>query len=413
MKTLSWKKMAVIIIPALMLGVSLLLYACGSGGGSGGGSDRNDGAGSSAAGAGTLYITDAPIDTYQQVILTVYSVEFEKPDGTRVVIFSDAAGITYDVSKLVGILSKLPNASIPAGVYSKVFTTIGSEVVLVDSLGAPVAPNPIVAANAWTTCIADKCTIEIAQSVTVVNNQSVVLDFDLKSFDYDPAANTVTAKLALQESCSASQRYFEEKEDDFELKGTIQTKAAGGFDITVTKAEHFMPDSNMVTVTVSGNTLFTCDGDDSLISCGISAYDDLQAGMTVEIHGQWDGQKMVANEVAVDNDNDIKSSGAASCSSGCTGPDRSATGYTGLTVQKEIKANTFSFDPSGYAISVSGKTLLITKETVIELDAGDEESYICPDKIPSSAREMEAEYSQGLDSENNQVFIARKISFEL
>lgn len=408
MRTFSGKKTAVNISLALMLGISVLLYACGSGSG---------GSSSGTPGAGVLYITDAPVDTYQQVILTIYGVEFEKQDGTRVSIFNDGMGTTYDVSTLNGILAKLPGASIPSGIYSKVFITIGKEAVLVDAMGVPVtvnSANPTIAANSWTTCQTDKCTIEIAKSVTVVNNQSVILDFDLKNFDYDSVTNMLTAKVTLQEDCSAFKMYFVEKEDDYELKGMITAINANSFDITVTKAEHFKPQSNIVTVTVSNSTNFTCDDDVSKAMCGILLYGHLQTGMTVEIHGQWNGQQMAASLVEVDNDNDLVA-GALSCSSGCADPGRSANDYSGLIYQQEIKDISYNYDMTNYMINVAGKDILITLETVVKVedDVLDTESVICAEDIPATAQDIEVEYSSGKDINGNTVYIAREIEFEL
>ena len=415
MKTLSWKRTAAILFLPLLAGISVLLYACGSGGGGGG-------TGSSGPGAGILYITDAPVDTYQQVILTIYSVEFGKQDGTSVSIFNDAIGTTYDVSTLNGILAKLPGASIPSGVYSRVLITVGKEAVLVDSLGNPVTQqntvtllmeNPAIAANAWTTCVADKCTIEIAKSVTVVNNQSVVLDFDLKNFDYDALTHTLTAKVTLQEDCSAFKTYFVVKEDDYELKGVIKSKGANSFDISVIKAEHFNPGSSTVTVTKSNSTIFTCDDDVSKAMCGIKVYDHLQTGMIVKIHGVWNGQTMAASLVEVDNDNDLVK-GATSCSSGCADTGRSANDYSGLTLKPETESNAYVFTPADYSITVNGKKVLITLETVVKVEneQQDTESVICAEDIPGNATKIEVDYSSGKDMDGNTVNLARKIEFK-
>ena len=69
-----------------------------------------------------------------------------------------------------------------------------------------------------TSCSEDKCAIEIMGATNVLNNQNVILDFDLKQFTFDTDTNTVTAKVVLDADGSHHKDYAEMKDDDYELK---------------------------------------------------------------------------------------------------------------------------------------------------------------------------------------------------
>lgn len=385
----------------MFLGIITMFFACGSGGGGGGGSS------SGVSGSGTLFITDDLSVDFRQVIATIYKVEFVRSsDGTRIPVFDDALGISYDLSELSSVMARLPNASIPAGNYSGVYVTVGSELILVDKTGMRINPNPNFAQNAYTVCSAGQCTIEVAGTISVADNQRVVLDFDLKQFTYDPASNLVTAKVVLDADGSQHSRYNELKDDDYDLKGIVESINAGSFTLRVIKAEHFLPDTNIVTVTVNGSTVYTCDDDDHKTSCLVSSLGDLQAGMKLEVHGTWDGALFAAYKVEVDEDDDIGSTS-------CTLPDRSISAYTGLTVQPEIEGHiSYSLNTPEYSITVSGMTILITKETRIKNETGSSEQRICADQIPLNAREIEVEYYNARDTSGSPVKVACKLEFE-
>ncbi len=235
-----------------------------------------------------------------------------------------------------------------------------------------------------------------------------MLDFDLKQFVYDPVANTVTAKVVLDADGSDYENYQEIKDDDYELKGIIQSIATGGFDLTVLKAEGFIPDSNLITVSAGATVLFTCDDDDERAVCSISGISDLLVGMKVEIDGTWNGTEFVATKVEVDGDDDI-------VAAVCVLPDRSVTEFTGLTVQPDLEG-IYTFDSGDYSITVSTTvsdvTVLITQETRIEYETEETDRIICADQIPVSSGNIEVEYYKALDSSGSTVNVAYKIDFE-
>jgi len=306
------RKIGVNISILLLIGIVLFIYACGSGSGGGGGSSAD------AGGSGTLHITDDMSIDYQQVIVTIYKAEFEKTDGSAVTVFEDSLGITYDLSSLYRVITKLPNSSVPAGGYSKVNITVGKEMVLVDNTGSAMSPNPVFSDNSSTLCGAEQCVLTVPGVLNVVDKQRVLLDFDLKQFVYDPATNSVTAKIVLDSDCSGHSEYNEMKEDDYEVKGIIKSINSSGFEMMIIKAEHFRPDSNIVNVVTDAGTVIGCDDDDgddrdgedddhSSMSCTTQSLDSLKIGMKVEVYGDWNNSEYKASRVEVDEDDDIKS----------------------------------------------------------------------------------------------------------
>ena len=394
------RRKGLVFVLFLILGVAL--YSCGGGGGSGGSS------GSTSTGKASLYITDDMSDSYQQVLVTLYKVEFEKAsDKTLVTAFEDTQGVTYDLTDLRGVIERL--GSLPQGSYSKVYLTLDDGLILVDNSGNELNPT-FDDSNAWTTCSAGKCTIEVPGAANVTANQQVILDFDLKQFIYDAATNKVSAKIVLDADGSEHEGYFELKSDDYGLKGIIETidTGANSLVLRILKAKHFMPDSTSVTVTFDSSTDFDCDNDDGKSTCTISGSADLQVGMKVEVEGVWNGTVFVATKIEVDEDDDI-------AYTPCAVPDRNMTDYTALKVQPEIEVtgtDPYTFDPVNYTITVSGKTINITKETRIKDETSGSDRIICADSIPSTSNKIEVKYFEGQDSSGNPVNIAYKIEFE-
>ncbi|MFQ5901251.1 MAG: DUF4382 domain-containing protein [Thermodesulfobacteriota bacterium] len=392
------------ILLTLFLGITFLLSSCG-------GSSNKSNDSNNSSGSGGLFITDDLSDDYQQVIATIYKIEFESAsDGSLITVFEDAQGITYDLSELNGVLSRL-STSVPSGNYSRVLITVDEGIILVDNLtGLSVTPNPKLAG----TCNAGRCIIEVPGQFNVVDGQSVILDFDLKQFTYDPGTNTVTAIIVLDADGSTHVGYPEIRDDDYDLKGFISSIdiLSNRFDITVIKTEHFIPSSNVVTVLVGPATWYTCDNDNRS-SCNIQDISDLQEGMKVEIQGSpiknWFDASM--GKVVLDEYDDIDIAMGI-----CTAPSRSITDFSNLRVQQEIELRgnpSYTFDRNNYSITVSNKTILLTIETRIKLENNrSQEQIICADQIPSSAYKIEVKYYQGLDFSGNPVYIAYKVGFD-
>ncbi len=399
MKSLMVSRFRMVVLVTFLLAFTGFIYSCGGGG-------------ETTTRTASVYITDDVTDAFDQVIVTIYKVEFVNAvDNSVVTVFEAPQGLTYDLSELSGVLEKL--GTLPEGSYSSVLVTVGKELILVDKLGVQVSPDnpPVFAENAGTACSEDgTCVIEISGAANVVSTERVVLDFDLKQFEYNPLSNTVTAKVVLDADGSDYDNYQEIKEDDYELKGIIQSIATGEFDLTVLKAEGFIPDSNVITVFAGDTVQFTCDDDDERVVCGISGIADLQVGMKVEVDGTWNGSGFTATKVEVDGDDDI-------VAAVCDLPDRNVTEFTGLTVQPELEAAAYTFDSGVYSITVSDVTVLITQETRIEYETADTDRIICADQIPETSGdidiEVEVEYYQALDSSDNPVNVAYKIEIEI
>ncbi len=378
---------------------ALFLYACGDGGGVDGGS----------GGTASLYITDDVTTNYSQVIVTIYKIELKRTDdGSTVTAFDDQQGVTYDLSELNGVLEKL--GTIPSGSYNRVLVTVGEKLILVDNTGAQVSPDPSFAGNDWTNCSGGKCVMEIQGAVNLLDSRRMVLDFDLKQFIYDPITNTVKAKVVLDAGGSKYDSYYEMKEDDYELKGIIDAMDLASFDLVIKKVRHLMPSGNVVTVQVDSATVYTCDeDDDNSAACGVSALGDLQAGMKVEVYGDWNGAFFKATRVEVDYDDDIKVSP-------CDVPVRSLTDFSGHALRSYVEGSSYTFDSTEHSVTVSGETILITRETRIKYESGGTDRLICADGISdidvSSIGEIEVEYFQAEDPFGNTVYVAYEIEIE-
>lgn len=390
MKSLMVSRFRMVVLVTFLLTFAGLLYSCGGGG-------------ETTTRTASVYITDDVTDAYDQVIVTIYKVEFVSAvDSSVVTVFEAPQGLTYDLSELSGVLDKL--GTLPEGSYSSVLITVGKDLILVDNAGTQI--NPTFSENAWTACSADgTCVIDISGTANVVSTERVVIDFDLKQFVYDSLTNTVTAKVVLDADGSDYKNYQEIKEDDYELKGIIQVFTTGGFDLIVLKAEGFIPESNLISVSAGDTVLFTCDDDDERAICTVSGISDLQVGMKVEVDGTWNGTEFVATKVEVDGDDDI----AAAV---CDLPNRSITEFSGLTVQPDLEDTVYTFDSDVYSLTVSGVTVLLTQETRIEYETADTDQIICADQLPVTSGDIEVEYYQALDSSGDSVNVAYKVEFE-
>jgi hypothetical protein len=355
-----------------------------------------------------LYITDDVTVDFQSVIVTIYKVAFVKTsDGSSLTAFESAPGYTYDLSSLNGILAKLSDTPIPVGSYNRIFITIGEKLVLVNSSGVEISPNPTFAENHWTSCSEGKCTIEIMGATNVVNKQNVILDFDLKQFNYDLDTNTVTAKVVLDADGSHHKDYVEMKDDDFELKGIIKTINSDSIEITLIRAKHFATDSSVITILVDSSTQYDCDDDDGHQNCGISSIDDLVVGMKVEAHGSWNGTEFNAIKIEVDDDDDIIKT------YDCSSTERSIADFSNLSSKRELEGPlSYSIDSVENSVTVGDKTILITAETLIKDETGNGDRVICSDTMPENANEIEIKYYEGQDSEGASALIAYKIEFK-
>src|SRR3569832_1555256 len=268
-------------LSAVVIGLFLLFNSCGGGGGSsapggGGGSQSSPG----------LFITDHFNDDFRQVLVTIYKVEFVESGGAVQTVFVDEKGAAYDLRHLSGVLSPLA-AGVPAGSYSAVRITVADRLILVDNSGTSF--NPTFAQTPSTTCGVGRCVIAIDRPFTVSADHPVVLDFDLKQFTFDQAANTVTASVVLDEDGSGHGGYAEERDDNFELKGAVQTLRADGFDLAVFHAKSFTPPDYTAAVTVNAEPAYGCDPDDPLPQCGFVSLAEIKTGMVVKMGGRWGG----------------------------------------------------------------------------------------------------------------------------
>jgi hypothetical protein len=375
----------------------------GNTGNLGGNTGGNTGGGGFRQSSGSLFITDNLSDTFLQVVVTVYKVEFVETAGTVRTVFTSDPGVTYDLRHLSGVLSPL-STGLPAGSYKEVRITVGEIATLIDNTGPP--KNPTFAQSESTTCSAGRCIISVTGTFNVVANMPVVLDFDLKQFTFDSVTNTVTAKVVVDPDGSRHDTYVEEQVDGPGAKGMVLTlRPPDGFDLTLFRAVGFTPLPNsQLQVKVNSDTKYICDAHDNLPQCHFASFDDVTGGLTVKVKGTWDGTIFTAAEVAVSAHDDIDFSRLD-----CTTPARSNADFTSLVRKDPVAADSYTFNKIDSSITVGDKVILITKETFIKLFADSAEQIICADEIPAAAGKVRVGFYEAKDASDKTVFIASKI----
>ena len=389
-----------------LIGIFSIVYSCGSSNPGDSGDFGNTGGAGSRSSSKGLFITDNFTDTYHQVVVTVYKVDFVETAGTIRTVFTNDTGVTYDLRHLSGVLSPL-STGVPAGSYKEVRITVAEKVTLVDDTGAP--QNPTFAPKGSTTCSAGRCVIAIAGTFNVVADMPVVLDFDLKQFTFDPVAKTVTAVVVVDPNGSHHDTYVEEQVDDgIGAKGMILNlnPQPDGFDLTIFRATGFTPPGNAIPVKVNSDTKYGCDPNDNLPQCGFTSFADLKGGLTVKVKGTWDETAFTATDVTVSSHDDINFSRLD-----CSTPTRSLSDFTELARRDPVEADTYTFTKADSSLKVGDNVILITKETFIRVISDEQEQVICADAIPAAAGKVRVGFYEGKDAAGKTVLIASKIRF--
>ncbi len=392
-----------------LIGIFFLVSSCGGGGGSDGGAGAGPDPGpvpgpGTAPSRAALFITDNLSDAFRQVLVTIYQVAFVEIGGGAQTAFSDEQGVTYDLRRLSGVLSPLSGGAVPAGRYSAVRITVAEGLILVDPAGQSFQPN--FAQNDTTTCNAGRCVITISGEFNVAAENPVILDFDLTQFTFNQAADTVSAVVVIDPDGSDHADYAEEEEGDFELKGLVQEVRSNEFDLAIFQARSFTPPDFTVTVTVDSATLYGCDEDDGLAECAIASLTDLTFGQVVELEGSWNGEAFTATEVAVDADGDIDTD-RLDCTDALTRShaDFMPTGWS------SVSAESYTFDPEAFTLTVGEKTILIVKETFIRVRTEEADQVICAEAIPAGPGKVSVQYNEATDRNRNAVSVASQILF--
>ncbi|RMD67391.1 DUF4382 domain-containing protein, partial [Candidatus Parcubacteria bacterium] len=135
----------------------------------------------------TLSVTDRRIDTFAQAFVSLKKVTLES-DGTRRVLFEDAAGVPINLLELSGEKRPLSVAALPPGTYT-VTVTLDNSVTLVEDDGTVHTGH---FGNAAT------LTVPVTGQITVNDSsREVVLDFNARSFDFDDTSGKVTPQIQL------------------------------------------------------------------------------------------------------------------------------------------------------------------------------------------------------------------------
>lgn len=243
--------------------LAVALNGCGGGG-----------AGPSTEGFSTtsVYITDAPISGYSQVLVTVLRAELHNTNtGTSVVLvdFSDVGGMTFDLTDLAGVLRLVNIVNIPAGTYNQIAVTLANSITLRDAQGNPVSAR--FAPSGETYLLVVNATIAIGESPTDI----LIFDLDLSQFEYDSLTGLVEAVLVPDDSGNEHQSYGRLDE----VEGTISVVNPLNEQFTL-NLEH-----STVTITVRTDSGTVCEIDGNAPVQGSTCYQWLSAGRFVKVKG--------------------------------------------------------------------------------------------------------------------------------
>jgi Domain of unknown function (DUF4382)/Domain of unknown function (DUF5666) len=157
------------------------LAGCGSNSG-------NEKIGTTRASQTTLYVTDSPREDYAHVWATIYHAEIVAQDGTKTVLFDDAAGHQIDLKTLRdasgALYSFLGSATLASGTYTGVNVTVGTTMQLIPTsatTGTSVPVDATIPLDANSHLVLS-VTFRKPKIVTATSGTSIVVDFDLARF---------------------------------------------------------------------------------------------------------------------------------------------------------------------------------------------------------------------------------------
>ncbi|HJV60437.1 MAG TPA: DUF4382 domain-containing protein [Albitalea sp.] len=133
------------------------------------------------------FITDNLAQDYAQVWVQVQKIEAVDASGARVVLYDGAAAgapATVDLSQLASVGQLLSQTSVPVATYRRIDVTLADTVTLVPRDGSP-------ALHASLGGHGSPVTIPVELELDTGIASSLLLDFDLARFVYDPATNSV------------------------------------------------------------------------------------------------------------------------------------------------------------------------------------------------------------------------------
>lgn len=259
----------------IVIGIFLFSMGCG-----GGGSSPLPSGGSSVG----VYVTDSPLSTYSQVLVTVLKAELANTDTGASLVLVDATatgGLTYDVTDLAGVLTLVNVAQIPPGEYNQVTITLSNSITLVDSSGNVTTAKFVPTGDTFT------LQVQIQGNITVQPNATgtLILDFDLVQFNYDPSTGLVAATVIVDDSEQGYPGYGRLDK----LEGKVTSIDASNLRLTI------LPEHSAIPVSIQVTPLTVCPGKGT----GSACFNSLNIGDEVEAKGTLDLSALILTAVVM------------------------------------------------------------------------------------------------------------------
>jgi hypothetical protein len=240
------------------------LSGCGGGGGSSpGGSSRT-----------SVYITDAPIAGYSQVLVTVLSADLRNSAtgaSAPVVDFTSTGAMSFDLTDLAGVLRLVNVTNIPVGTYDRVAVLLANSISLRDAAGNLVVAKFAPVGDTYLLIVNANITIHATPTGTLV------LDFDLTQFSFDPLTGIVNAVVIPDDSMDDHSTYGRLDE----VEGAVVSVDQANSRLTL-NLEH---STINLTVLVDANTVCTGEG---IPLQGTACFQMLTAGAQINVKGLLD-----------------------------------------------------------------------------------------------------------------------------
>ena len=241
------------------------------------------------------YITDAPLDEYNSVIVIIKKISAEKKGSGAIVDLFDSsasAGKLVNLSDLSSVSEYLDTTSLPEGEY-EIYVTLANDVSLVDTSNTQITGR-------FNTSGDDKV-IKVANDLTVGGAEiDMSIDFDLSRWEIDEDTKVITPVI---------ERKSSERNLDIKVgkKGVITEiiKDTGGSVIAFNfKGRH---QKQPMTVILSTETIYKNDNEEQ--GSNFSSSSDLEEDQVVSLEGKVaitaDGRVFTASAITLKDSDDI------------------------------------------------------------------------------------------------------------
>ncbi|NOY73118.1 MAG: DUF4382 domain-containing protein [Gammaproteobacteria bacterium] len=235
----------------------------------------------------SILVTDNLSAEYSEVWVTLFEVTAKNGSGEKIKLYENKQGNTFNLRQLFGIGSLLNLKNISLGEYSDIEVDVDNQITLIKSDGtttvAGFSPDKL------------RVSLSLPGRINIDSTQasSLLIDFDLSQFTYDPSTNLVTAVV--------KQKDINQLEHiKAEIKGIVtKIDSTDSFRINLEEGK------TELVVKLHKNGIVTKD-DSTLNTMDTSL---LQIGQKVKIRGNYDtqNQRVYARYVRVDSDNDTLS----------------------------------------------------------------------------------------------------------